>query len=271
MKDNAHKRFDALRNWIVPFSEAWDMLTEIPFPQGLSHHHEESEPALVLLNFPIVGAVIALISLAAAYLFSYVMGNLILAVSFSIFFVVFLEFLTKCRNLSATASFFENRFSGLSSYESFLELNEDFSSQRGPIGTIALLILFLFRVFCVGMLTYHGHVFWILPVLTASYAVQAHLAVVENVKDSTQFVEASDGDVIKMWVIASVIILILCFCFKSVSAPVLLIILSFAGASLFRKYCVEILDGVTGNVISFAGYTSETILLFLGVLLLIRS
>lgn len=270
MKDNAHKRFDVLRNWFAPFSEAWEMLIEVPLPRT-GHRHEDSEPALVLFNFPLVGAFISLISLVVACLLSYVMGKLIFAAVFAVFFTVFLEFLTKCKNLSITSSFFENRFSGLSSYESFMELNEELNSQRGPVGTIGLLLLFLFKTFCVGALAYHGQIFWILPALAVSCAVQAHLAVVESIKDSRPFVEANDGDVIKMWVVTAVVVLIFSFCFKSISAPVLLLIIAFMGISLFRKYCVEILDGVTGNIISFAGYISEIIFLLLGVLLLVRN
>ena len=256
------------KDWILPFSAAWELLLDVPFPKGLKSS-DEAENSSILMSFPLVGAFIGVLAYIAARFFLLFLGNFAASVVFAILFAVFLEFITKCRNLSILSSFVENRFSGMSTYDSFMRLNDNFNSQRSPAGTVSIILLFIFRVFCFAVLVSHGCAFWIISVLIADFTVQAHLATGPDIKTAQPLLEVEEKFIYQPWFTAAAIIFLSSF--PDFISAVIAIAVSFIFAFLFKKYCMEILEGVSGKITGFAGYAIETIMLLAGIVLLIKS
>ena len=121
------RRLRTFKEWILPFSTAWELLLDIPFPKSLKSQ-DEAENSAVLMSFPLVGAFLGILGYVLARFFLAFLGNFAASVVFSILFAAFLEFITKCRNLSIFSSFAENRFDGISTYDSFMNLNDNFNN-----------------------------------------------------------------------------------------------------------------------------------------------
>jgi len=269
MSKKFSRKLRTFKEWMLPFSTAWELLLDIPFPKGLKSQHDDVENSSVLISFPLVGAFLGISGYIIARFLLAFLDNFAASVIFSILFAAFLEFITKCRNLSIFSSFIENRFGGISTYDSFMNLNDNFNSQRSPVGTISIILLFIFRVFCFAALVYHGCAFWIITVLTADFTVQAHLAAGPDIKSSQPLLEVEEKSVYQMWFTAAAVIFISSF--PNFSSTVIAVAVSFIFAFLFRKYCLEILEGVSGKITGFAGYAIEIIMLLAGIVLLVKS
>ena len=262
------RRLRTFKEWILPFSTAWELLLDIPFPKSLKSQ-DEAENSAVLMSFPLVGAFLGILGYVLARFFLAFLGNFAASVVFSILFAAFLEFITKCRNLSIFSSFAENRFDGISTYDSFMNLNDNFNAQRSPAGTISIILLFIFRVFCFAVLVSHGCAFWIIPVLIAGFTIQAHLATAPDIKTGQPLLEVDEKFIYQPWFTAAAIIFLSSF--PDFSSAIIAIAVSFIFAFLLKKYCVEILEGVSAKITGFAGYAIELIMLLAGIVLLVKS
>ncbi len=250
------------------FGRAWRLLIDLPLPEAFDSEDHELHPALVMLNFPVIGAILGAAGYFISWLLTYFPGQLTGSIISAIIISGGLEVLSGGRNLGIAGSFFEMSLFKSSEGEPLLELNDDVTSARRPSEVIVMICLFLLRTFFVGLLIYSGASFWLITFLTAAHTVQAQLATAPTIEDGEAILPVEPSLTVYPWLIAAVIMVVTGWvCLPGV---VLAFVLALILASLQRKYCIMKIGGVNGSIIGLAGYVTEIILLLTGIIFLVR-
>jgi cobalamin synthase len=266
-----------MNNWLNNFKQAWDMLLDLPLPMSKKEEEPEIEGDSeavesglpVLAYFPVIGFLLGLVLYFASWLLLNLGGQLAGALVAAFAGAAFLEYVCSGRNFALAVSFIENRFKGMPTREALLELDDEFASNRQPVGFLALNLIFLIKVLCIGVLVYKGMLFWLIIVMTAGYLVQAHLAMADSMETREPLVELPEGKEKLPWLIGSAIILIVGM--KCLVGVLLGLLIAAMLAVLLKKYFETLFNGVNGMLVGLGGYLTELVLLLIGVAVFARN
>lgn len=251
---------------VAPFTEAWEMLLDVELPDSLVAN-EDVEPDTMLLNFPVVGAVIGIACYVVAWVMNIVPGKPVAPYLAAIVITLGLEFITSGRYLSSLISFIENKTAKRSTPESLVLLNDEFNAQRSSTGTLLLVSLFLVRVLCFSFLIQNGCLFWLIIALTLNYGAQGYLATSDELQSGEPFLRTSENFVRNLIITTAAIVLIIGLAYF----PAVIVALAITGFSVIRmkSYCEDRLGGMTPRMIGLAGYIAELLALITGLTLLV--
>ncbi len=246
------------------------MLLDIPLPLKLeTASNDEEVQENLLVAFPAVGAVLGLI----AYLVAYILGLLLpirsaSAVIVSVVLALGTELAASSSSISLLTSFIRAKISNDNDIEIANSIDSNISLEK-PLSLMLFLSLYLMKIFCIGLLIYHGKTSWIIVTFTLSYLIRSQLASEPLLGSSFPLVETEDErSAIKFpWIAASAIVLFVGISY--IPAAIIILLIAFALIIGFRKHSAK-LGGVTAPMIGVYGVASELFFLFAGVAIVIR-
>ena len=246
------------------------MLLDIPLPLKLEDASDDEEVQENLLaSFPAVGAVLGL----AAYLVAYILALLLpipaaSAVIVAIVLSLGSELAASSSNISLLTSFIRAKISKMNDVEIATSIDSNISLDN-PMSLMLFLSLYLFKVFCIGLLVYHGKTSWIIITFTLAYLVRSQIATLPLIGSTVPMIETEEEkSAVKIpWIVASVIVL--CTGITYLPASIIILLITLAMIVGFKKY-TSMLGGTSAPVIGLCGVISELIYLFAGVAIVIR-
>lgn len=257
-----------LINWISSFVEAWEMLLDIPLPPNLSKQADEDspDPAKVLCCFPVVGLFAGIAFFLAAWLFRMLAGRPAAAVLGALLVAIVYEFATKGRMISSVASLIENLFAEENRSDAFLNIDDSVRKSHDTFGSVGMLAFFALRVLTMVFIIFTGHISWLIITMAAGFTVQAHLARLPDLESGEPFIEVASGRGSHLpWVAFAAIAVV--FGITVLPAAVITVMIVALVAFLASKYIPDTVGGVNGPMIGLSGYCTETLVLFLGIVL----
>ena len=254
------------------FKEAWEMLLNLPYPFTPQDDigEETDDNDLLLLNFPVIGAVIGAAALFSAYLITLLFpGRLVSAIFSAVVITLGTELIINNSNLSMLLIYLTGKISRLSDYELSLRLGTQLSLSA-PLSAMSFFSLYLIKLSTVALLVYYGNAAWLIIVYTLAFLIRSQIAQVVEFDSDIPVIEADteNGSVRNPWIAAGIISL-LAGLSCSLPAAVLSLPAAFALSALFRKYAVKN-GGISAELVGVYGSASELILLLLGASILIR-
>ena len=261
-------------NWMAQFSSTWDMLVSVKLPEPLrgrpkgADDDEDFEiPELARPLFPLVGAALGLCAFLPAWFLIRIPGNPAAALVCGIAIPALLEFMTRGRNLAAFAAFLEARWHGATIAQSVTKSPETgFDEAKSPSGMILILSVYIFKAACLGILVACSHPSWFIVAFTGSRLVQAHLASLPSPSGGVPVIDTPDRFENHHWYFAAGAMLL--GGIAELPASMIAVAICWLMAKSFSRICISQLGCANSRSILIAGYASELILLFLGILLL---
>jgi cobalamin synthase len=267
----SERETNIVKDWLHPLTAAWEMLYDVKLPSLLTDRAEDSEAdsSLVVINFPVAGAIVGLAAYILALILTSFPGNPAAAIIVSVAVTIFLELLTSGRNLALVMSFTESLFNGRGFDRAWMELDDNIRAPRSPVGVLSFILVFLYRVFCFGLLVNSHSAFWFVTALTAGCAAQAHLSTSVSMNSDEPFLGLKTRLKYMHWVVAAVIMLVIGWSNPGASACA--VILTIAGACAAKAWFESKFGGVNGQIITFSGAIAELAVLLLGIAFFIRA
>lgn len=261
------------RYYFIPFFQAWEILVNLPIPESVKSKliddedlEEDIDQPTILLACPIVGAIIGLCIYLSGILLVNALGKLAGALLFGLIIEIFLEIITSGRGLASTVFVIESLLHSATFEESLNQIDDEWENSRNTTGILALIILFLLRVFCLGSLVYGGRLSWIIVTLTLSCTVQGNLATESDLETGESFIDIEgENSIYKiLWLITAAILFVVGYTY--LLAALIALVISWMLAYHMHSYCRENLGGISTKIITFTGYGAETIILLIGIL-----
>ncbi len=259
------------RTWIGAFVSAWNLLLEIPFPNiGLWYEDEEpkGDSLRTLACFPVVGALLGYGAYCIIWILEKFQAPPSAAAVSAILIVIGLEIITLGKNFNALVSFFEAKAQGLKELELITAVEKEPSVCKTTLGLMFFFSVFLLKIACVALLAYYDRTSWLIVTMAISYAVIAKMATAKDLRTSQPFFETEKRAERLAWLFAGVISMIVGWSYSP--AIIIAIIVAYYLSSRFSAYCEANFGGVTGKLIGMSGTATETMVLLIGVILLVR-
>jgi cobalamin synthase len=256
---------------IMSFTDAWEMLLELPLPKRLTDFaesvadREEPEALLTQLWFPVIAVIGSIVIIALAMLLSN-LATVPAALIFAFVMTLLSELRDKGHATGTLASLCILKAEGHSISETLFNLNADLRTMNGAIGAMVLTLTILLKFSCFFLMSFYGFAFWILPTLVLGYAMQAELATLPAVRSGEPFIKINDTQRFYVWGIA--IFFILFILLKAPTLALLALGTVFVAAMLMKRFSEKHLGGITGNAITLVGYMTELAVLALGAVCL---
>ena len=263
-----------LQFYLKAFVSSWEMLLDLPVPALLTGYlkndraPENVPPSVVLSLFPVVGMILGLAIVLFAWIMLRFSDTPAVAVIASLFSVLFLEYISSGRNLSAITAFIELTAKGAHPAEVAEEIQPSIHDTRSNLGILVLCSFFLVRICSIGLLIYYNRMAWIIVALILAYTVQSDLAVKDDI-DGEPFFELEDPDKPSFYWVIAIICAIICGLFY-LPFVLVAIVVAYLASGQIDRLCQDRIGGVNATLIGMSGYIIETLLLLLGLLFLVR-
>ena len=241
------------------------MLLDVPLPiQAEIDSDDETGDENLLMCFPLVGIALGV----CAYFVAYITGLLFpVTVAAAVVGAVILTLGTEIAASSSSISVLTGFIKTLINRHGDTEQETKLDS---PHTLMIFLSLYLLKLFCTGLLIYHGKISWIIVVYALSYLIRSQLVQMPSMEDGTALIEEEDDKyAVKMpWIAAGAGIL-LGGLGSSLPAAVLMLALAFALIAGFKRLSASS-GGVSPHLIGVYGVISELIFLCAGAAIVIR-
>jgi len=195
-----------LRLWTYSFSDAWNALSNFPFPMKLEEPEEdESADERFLACFPLVGAMWGLGGAMVAWLIATLMPlSLASAALSAIIIVVSWEFLSAGGNVSGLAGYLSDVLGrrGIRAEGSGGSLDFDVS------GMTLFISLYLLKIVCVGAVVYNGRYSWLVVALALGGLIRSRLAADDSSGKALIPVEEPETAAKTTWFAAAAIVVV---------------------------------------------------------------
>lgn len=256
---------------IMAFADAWDMLLELPLPKRITEYaetvieHDDPEPLLTQLWFPIIAFLCSVNIIIVAILLSY-LAPVPAALIFAFAMTLLSELRDKGHSTGTLASFVILKADGHSLSETLFNLDADLRTVNGAIGAMVMTLTVLIKFSSFFLMSFYGFAFWIIPTLVLGYVMQAELATLPAVRSGEPFIKIDDNQRFYVWAIAIFFIL-----FILLKAPILALLalgVVFVAAMMIKRFGENHLGGITSNAITLIGYVTELVVLILGAVCL---
>lgn len=240
---------------------AFSFLTILPSPKHLTRDTSPRDLAASLSFFPVVGSVLGLLCLGAAYFLS----ALVPAPILSVLLTLFLAILTRFFHLDGLADLADGLWGGFT-IERRLEIMKD--SRTGSFGAAALcLVLLLKSASFFSLLTLQAWPAILMAPTLARYAqvVAAYGSIYARKEGGLgkSFLEhMKTSDLLTATAIAAAVSVV-----ASISYAAPLLIAAVVCALAFKRMAHAMLGGITGDVLGAINEITETVLLALAATL----
>ncbi len=253
-------------------ANAWEMLLELPLPEKVTSWlaDEENETSdnengemITQLCFPVVAMLLSLFCIIIAALLSN-LHRVSAALIFAFVLTLLSELRDKGRGSGTLSSLVILKVNGHTLPQAMFNLTSDLRTIEGAVGAATLTMMIILRFLAFFLCSFYNFSFWLIPVLVLNYTIQADLATFPNINSGEPFLEVDARQHFYVWTVAA----FFC-CFVLFKAPILTLIAlggSFLFAIAVKRFVEQSLGGVTGNVITLAGYITEITVLTLGVI-----
>lgn len=254
--------------WLRSFAAAWEMLLDFPLPPLGKTRHAPA-PIAVLCWFPVLGALaggsIALFGVFAAGISNRIAGGLL----FGALALAFFEFKDSGRGTSMLCTWLLARLRGQSFAAVLPHLRANRDIYADPTAQMVLVLLLTVRFLLFFALGCCGGRFWLVGVLTASFALQGELAVCGGAESAPPLLAVSEEQRRHYRIFAALLLAVL-----MLPGFPLAVIATGAAAWIFAGSYARMMErecgGMEPDAITMAGTLTEWLALVIGILWAIR-
>lgn len=258
---------------LAQFSETWNLFIRWKLPSFLEDAEDNrfgvlnGRPALARLMLPAVGAVAGCCLYLPVWGITAVFGRIVGGIAAAVLVPLVIEFATGWSGLTALASYIRLRRQGVSHEEAFFAKPESMEEPRPPASMVMMLILYFLRMVMFGVLAAFYCPFWYIIVLTGGCLVRSHLCGMnEPGHFGEHYYPLPDEKMQKYAWYLGLGIMILAGFFH-IPAALLAFVMAGGIAWVAKQLCLDSISGINRQAVDVFGYTTEIILLFVGVLL----
>ena len=241
----------------------------IPLPSiMLNTADSEPEENRLLACFPLVGAAVGIIMYIIAWLVSFFFPvSAAAAVIGAIILSLITESIASGGNISTLTAFIRARQNKLQDQELLSSFDHGYS-HNNTTDLMFFLSLYLLKVFCIGLLIYHGRTSWLIIVFTMSYLIRSQMATWEDLRTSQPMIEVYDENlaVHMPWTFAVIISAIVGISY--LPAVIIISIIAYLLIKYFKRVTENELGGVNGSIIGTAAAAAELVFLIAGIAML---
>ena len=249
---------------------AWPTVIDFKFPQMLIPPQLRTPSRrLQLAAFPLLGGLCGLLLTVLCCFTSHVFNPVAGGFIFAVLVLLFLEAKDSGRGLGLLLSFFLAKVDGFPWRETLPRLSSDPGRPlANPLGAIFLSLLEICKLLLLFSLALFHAPYWITVVLCGSFAMQAYLMMLPQVGKNVPFLAVSPDNRQFLWygTVPFGLVSLLLFPFGTIAA----IVFFFIFMRFTERVLREELQGVTADMITFAGTITEHVLLLIGIFLAIH-
>ena len=241
----------------------WEMLVDFPLPP-VFRGSASPEPEMLLLAFPLVGAVLGLIPVLAGALTGMLFNRIAGAVIFALAAGIVLGFKDSGRGVLLLSSFVTRLMAKESRQEALRELRHDAGVLDAQPAAIFVTLFAVVELGILFLLSFYGAQWWIVAVAVAGATVQGVLATEPRSGGRPGLIPQAEEKKGFSWFSAGVLFLFLLLRFPR-PAALLAGVAVFLLVRFFIRDFRDAAGGVDADFITLGGAVTESAVLLLGL------